>query len=125
MEKAQQDIKAAELKDVEGLSNTKIGKILGISPTSSDLDRRENSRVRASVKRGRPLLIDAFGEEDWREQVEAKKAERDRFFSLNQEERDILLFADDKGISVEEARTVFDDVKAQQEQDSADNRQSD
>jgi hypothetical protein len=125
MEKAQQDIKAAELKDVEGLSNTKIGKILGISPTLSDLDRRENSRVRASVKRGRPLLTDAFGEEGWRKQVEAKKAERNRFFSLDQEERDILLFADEHGESVETARTIFDITKAQQEQDSADNRQSD
>src|SRR5215212_5384942 len=57
VEKAQQDIKAAELKDVEGLSNPEIGKILGISPTARDRERRENSKVRTSVKRGRPLLI--------------------------------------------------------------------
>jgi len=125
MEKAQQYIKAAELKDVEGLSYNKIGEILGIFPTSSDRIRRENSRVRTSVKRGRPLLIDAFGEEDWRKHVEDKKAERDWFFSLDEEERDILLFADDYGISIEEVRTIFDDVKAQQEQDFADNRESD
>src|SRR5215208_3643739 len=109
VEKAQQDIKAAELKDVEGLSYTEIGKILGISPTASDRERRENSRVRTSVKRGRPLLIDAFGEEGWRKQVEDKQAERDRFLSLDEEERNILLFADEYGISVEEARTYFDD----------------
>ena len=125
MEKAQQDIKAAELKDVEGFSYTEIGKILGISPTASDRERRENSRVRTSVKRGRPLLIDAFGEEGWRKQVEDKKAERDWFFSLDEEERRILLFADEQGISVEEARTHSDDVKTQQEQGSADNRESD
>ena len=125
MEKAQQDIKAAELKDVEGLSYTEIGKILGISPTSSDRERRENARVRTSVTRGSPLLLDAFGEEDWRKHVEDKKAERDWFFSLDEEERNILLFADEHGISVEEARTYFDEVKAQQEQDSADYRQSD
>ena len=106
-EKAQEDIKAAELKDVEGLSNSEIGKILGISPTTSDRERRENSRVRTSVKRGRPLLIKAFGEEGWRERAEAKKAERDRFFSLDEEERNILLFADEYGISVEEARTIL------------------
>jgi hypothetical protein len=125
MEKAQEDIKAAELKDVEGLSNPTIGKILGIFPTPSDQERRENSQVRTSVKRGRPLLIDAFGEEGWRKQVEAKKVERDWFFSLDEEERDILLFADELGISVEEARTVFDITKNEQEQDSADDRQSD
>ena len=105
MEKAQEDIKAAELKDVEGLSNPEIGKILGISPTARDRERRENSKVRTSVKRGRPLLIKAFGEEGWRKHVEDKKAERDRFFSLDEEERKILLFADEQGISVEEART--------------------
>jgi hypothetical protein len=125
MEKAQEDIKAAELKDVEDLSNPEIGKILGISPTPSDRERRENSQVRYSVKRGRPLLIKAFGEEGWRKQVEDKKAERDWFFSLDEEEQNILLFADDHGESVETARAIFDEVKAQQEQDSADNRQSD
>jgi len=124
VEKAQQDIKAAELKDVEGLSYTEIGKILSISPTASDRERRENSRVRISVKRGRPLLLDAFGEEDWRKHVEDKKAERARFFLLDEEERKLLLLADEYGISVEEARTIFDVTKAQQEQDSADNRKS-
>jgi len=109
MEKAQQDIKAAELKDVEGLSNKTIGEILGISPAPSDEERRDNSRVRNSVNRGRCLLTSAFAKEGWRKQVEDKKAKRDWFFSLDEEKRKILLFADEHGISVEEARTYFDD----------------
>ena len=54
-------------------------------------------------------MTGAFGEEDWRKHVEAKNAERYRFLSLDEEERNILLFADEHGISVEEARTYFDD----------------
>ncbi len=77
VEDAARDIKAAELKEVEGLSNLKLGELLGIDSPPSEAFKRTNSTVGAMAKRGRLLLVNALGEEGWRKLVEDKRAQRD------------------------------------------------
>jgi len=101
VEKAQQYVRAAELKDVEGLSDCKIGEILGIDPAPSDSVRRQNSRVNHAVKQGRRLLFDAWGEDDWQKHAETKMAECEWFSTLSEDERGWVEFAESEGWSAE------------------------
>jgi hypothetical protein len=109
VENAARDIKAAELKDVEELSNLKLGKQLGIDPPPSEALKRTNSTAGAMAKRGRRLLVNALGEEGWRKLVEAKRAQRDDYWSRSEEERYLLQFAENAGLAPEQARQRLDD----------------
>jgi hypothetical protein len=110
VEDAARDIKAAELQDVEGLSNPKLGNLLGIDPPPSEVVKRTNSTVGVMAKRGRRLLQSNLGEEGWRKLVEAKRAQRDDYWSRSEEERYLLQFAENEGLSPEQARRLLDDV---------------
>jgi hypothetical protein len=104
------DIRAAELQDIEGLSSVKLGQAIGVEAPDSDKVKRTNSRALHMAKRGRRLLINAFGEEGWRELVEKKRAERNHFLSLDDEERSLIRFAEDEGLPIEYARRLANEV---------------
>jgi hypothetical protein len=72
LEGVEEDIRAAELQDVEGLSSVQVGRVLGIDPPQSDQFKRTNSRALTKAKRGRRLLTDALGQDGWQELVESK-----------------------------------------------------
>jgi len=109
VEDAARDITAAELQDVEGLSNLKLGEFLGIEPPPSEAFKRTNSTARDRAKRGRRLLISALGEEGWGKLVEAKRAQRDGYWSRSEEERSLLQFAENDGMTPEQARQRLDE----------------
>jgi hypothetical protein len=115
VEDAARDIKAAELQDVERLNNVQLGKRLGIDPPPSEAVRRTNSTARDSAKRGRRLLKSTLGEEGWRKLVEDKRAQRDGYWSRSEEERSLLQFAENEGLSTEEARRLLDDISSEWE----------
>ena len=115
VEDAARDIKAAELQDVEGLSNLQLGKRLGIDPPPSEAFKRTNSTAGARAKRGRRLLVSAVGEEGWRKLVEDKRAQRADYWSRSEEERYLLQFAEKEGVTPEQARRLLDDVDRNRE----------
>ena len=110
LEGAERDIRAAELQDVEGLSSVQVGRVLGIEPPQSDQFKRTNSRALNMAKRGRRLLTDALGQDGWQELAESKRAEREYFSSLPSEERDLIRFAEAENMSVEDARSLAENI---------------
>ncbi len=103
------DVRAAELKDVEGLSNREVAEVLGLPPPSERArEKNDNSRVREMIKRGRAVVREAFGEEGWRAMVEEKKKEAEWWESLGEAERRAESFAvfqaESLGIPLAEAR---------------------
>jgi len=127
LEEVERYVRAAELKDVEGLSDRKIGEILGIEPAPSDEIRRQNSNVRHAVKQGKRLFTDAWGEEEWEKRAESKRNESEWFLSLTEEGQRWVKFADSEGLSFEEAIRLARETKGEQEevQDLADDPKAD
>jgi len=107
LEKAARYVRAAELRDIEGLSNRQIGEQLGITPPPSDEIRRTNSTAGAAADRGRELVVGALTEEGWQQLIKMKKAERDGFLALSEEERSVVQLAEHLGIPVENARNLI------------------
>ncbi len=110
IEDAERDIRAAELQDIEGLSSVKLGEVLGVEAPASDEFKRTNSRALNMAKRGRCLLVDAFGEEGWQKLAEKKRAEQKHFLALSSEERGLVEFAEAEGMTIEEARQLSKDI---------------
>jgi hypothetical protein len=115
VEDAARDIKAAELQDVEGLSNLQLGRLLGIDPPPSEVVKQTNSTARDMANRGRRLLVNALGEEGWGKLVEAKRAQRDDYRSRSEEERSLLQFAENERLTLEQARQMLDDISGEGE----------
>jgi hypothetical protein len=108
IEDAAGDIRAAELRVVEELSNREVGEILGITPSEGDVIKGENAKARTRADRGEKLLVSTLGEEGWRKLIEAKRAQRDHYLSLSEEERGVLQLAEQEGLSLEQARKLTD-----------------
>ena len=80
---AARDVKAAVLKDVDGLTNRQIGEKLCIPFPIDFLVKGDHPTVRKIVGRGRKILEAALGEEGWRVQVETMKSEAARWRSMD------------------------------------------
>jgi len=72
---ATRDIKASLLKDVDGLSYPEVGRRLGLTRSWHDENKNDHEGARRMVRRGREYLKRALGEDGWRQQIEAMKAE--------------------------------------------------
>jgi hypothetical protein len=59
------DVRAAILRDVDGLPYRVIGQELGILPPPDVHYKGDHPTVRASVKRGREILVKALGTDGW------------------------------------------------------------
>jgi hypothetical protein len=80
---ADRDVKAAVLRDVDGLTYREIGEELGI-PRPKDLEiKGDYPRVRQMVIRGRKILVLALGKDGWRKHIEAMRTEAKRWNSLS------------------------------------------
>ncbi len=112
-EDAARDMRAAELKDVEGLTAPKLGDLLGIEKPDSDKDRRTNSTANDIAKRGRRLLVNNLGEGFWREAVEAKREERKRHLSLSEQEQAIEWLAEELGVTSEQAWGLIERARSE------------
>jgi hypothetical protein len=93
----QEQLQAAELADVVGLSHREIATALGLPPpTGSDERQGGHQKAKERVREGRKLFREAFGgQEGYRSYVEQQKQEARRWESLSTEER----YAEDFGES--------------------------
>ncbi len=99
---ATRDVKAAVLKDVDGLTYRGIGKELGVPPPEDAGHKGDHPTVRKMVRRGRAILVRALGEEGWRRQAEAMRAEAARWRSLSEAQREAEMEAESFGAPYEE-----------------------
>ncbi len=99
---AARDVRAAVLKDVDGLTYREIGKELGVSPPEDVGHKGDHPTVRKMVRRGRRILEQALGVEGWRRQAEAMRIEACRWNALSEEEREAELEAEALGVPYEE-----------------------
>jgi hypothetical protein len=83
------DIKAAVLKDVEGLTYEQIGDRLGVSPPADFGYKGDYAAVRKMVSRGRTFLKAALGAEGYASHVETLKAEAKRRSGTSEAERKV------------------------------------
>jgi hypothetical protein len=98
-----QDVKAALLREVAGLSYKEIGEELRISLPPSYEIKGSHDTVAKSVKRGLDFLQNLLGQDGWREQRDGMKAEAERYKALSEEEQIVERLAQDFGLSKEEA----------------------
>jgi hypothetical protein len=92
----QQQLRAAELADVAGLSHREIGAALILPLTDADKRQGGHQKAKERVREGKKLLREAFGgEEGYSAYIERKKQEAQRWASLSTEQR----YAEDFGES--------------------------
>jgi len=95
----QEQLRAAELADVVGLSHREIGEALNLP--RSDWDERQggNQKAKERVREGRKMFREAFGgEEGYWTYVKQKKQEARRWNSLSTEQRYAEDFAESSGM---------------------------
>ena len=99
---AARDIKAAILREVDGLTNRQIAQVLCINTPSDFLIKGDHPTVRKMVRRGRSALVAALSEEGWRAQAQAMKEEANRWHSRSEIQRRAELEAEALGVPYEE-----------------------
>ncbi len=97
------DVKAAILKDVDGLTNRQIGDELSVPLPADFLIKGDHPTVRKMVRRGKKILEDALGDEGWRAQAEAMKAEATRWRSIDASRRNAEIESETFGVPLEQA----------------------
>jgi hypothetical protein len=103
IENANRDVKAAVLKDVEGLKSRQIAERLGLSSDKYKI-KGGNRTVDKMIERGRELLESALGEDGWHERVKVMKEDAEWFRNLSAEQRGLYLRLDRDRLSDAEAR---------------------
>ena len=96
------DVKAAVLKDVDGLTYRKIGEELCIPAPANIVVKGDHPTVRKMVGRGRMVLEAALGEEGWRRQAEAMRVEAARWRSISAAEQEAEIESEILGVPYEE-----------------------
>jgi hypothetical protein len=99
---AARDVKAAVLREVDGLTNRQIAEVLCMNLPADYLIKGDHPKVRKMVRRGRSALVAALGEEGWRDQVQAMKEEAQRWHSRSEIQRRAELEAEVLGVPYEE-----------------------
>lgn len=101
------DVTAAVLKDVDGLTHREIGERFGILLPVDFGHKGDHATVRKMVLRGRKVLEQALGDDGWRMQASAMRAEAEHWCSLSGDEREAELEAEAIGIPLGEAQRCF------------------
>ena len=78
------DIRAAVLREVDGLTNRQIAQVLCMNLPTEFLIKGDHSRVRKMVRRGRSALVGSLGEEGWRDQAQTMRDEAERWYSTSE-----------------------------------------
>jgi hypothetical protein len=111
IENTGRDVKAAVLRDVDGLTVPKIAEELSIPISDRAKTKGDYSTVHKMIVRGRKILEGAWSEDTWRKKADAMKAEAIRWHSLAPEERVVEECAELLGVSPQEARRMLLDEK--------------
>jgi hypothetical protein len=110
--KAEKHIEAAVLKHVYELSNTEIAREMGEPIAQKQKVKNDPATVRQWVRRGTQLMESAMGKERWRAQVEAMRAEAERWNNLSEEEQEaeeaLELYAEARRIRLDQAEDELD-----------------
>lgn len=105
---AANQVRAAVLADVEGVSHLAIATELGLDVHKNRYEaHRQVSLVANLVNDGRTLLDKVFGWGGWRRKAEEMKAEASRYKALSEEEKEIEALAEKMQLPLEEARSLF------------------
>ena len=99
---AARDIKAAILRDVDGLTNRQIAQALCIDTPSDFPIKGDHPTVRKMVRRGRSVLVAALSEEGWQAQAQAMKDEANRWHARSEIQRRAELEAEALGVPFDE-----------------------
>lgn len=97
------DVRAALLKDVEGLTYKEIGARLGIPPPADFGYKGDHPTVRKMVGRGRKLCRAGLGDEGYASHVHALREEARRRHAMTGAEREVEDLAEAFGLSREDA----------------------
>jgi hypothetical protein len=115
---AARDIKAAVLRDVDGLTNREIGERLGVPLPADFRIKADHPTVRKMVRRGRKALKAALGEEGWKEQVHRMNTELQRWRLKSEIQRQAELKAEALGVPYEEVLRRLEEGSRQSSQES-------
>lgn len=109
VERARDQVRAAVLADVEGLSHREIADALGEDVPGKYEVNMKAPTVGALVRDGRSLLQEALREtgQQWPERAEEMKAEGERYGSLSEAEKEVERLAENTGWSLERARYFY------------------
>jgi hypothetical protein len=108
VERARDQVKAAVLADVEGLSHKKIAKKLGVDVPKRHKENMKIPEIAALVRDGRGLLDNVLPGIGWRRHAEDMKADADRHRDLSDEEKKIEALVENTGWPVERARWFYE-----------------
>ena len=115
------DIKAAILKDVDGLTYKQIGERLGVPPPANFDYKGDHSSVRKMVGRGRRFFNTGLGDEGYVSHVEAMKQESKRRRDMSKTEREAEDLSEAFRIPYEDA---LERVEEERDQDQSREEQS-
>jgi hypothetical protein len=95
----QEQLRAAELADIVGLTHREIGDALGLPLTETDKRQGGHQKAKERVREGKKLLREAFGsEEHYSNYIEQQKQEAQRWRSLSTEQQYAVVFGESFGI---------------------------
>jgi hypothetical protein len=105
---AARDVRAAELKDIDGLSYPEIGERLGLSRSEQDVVKGDHQYVRKKVvPNGRVIFIRALGEQGYKDYIQSKKAEAEWWRSLPEDKKLAEHLAEVSGIPSEKVHSIM------------------
>ncbi len=84
---ATQDVRAAELRDVQDLSHKEVAEISKDTPTEASVIKNDYPTTRARINRGRELLEKAYGKDGWEELANDLKDDAARYANLPEPEQ--------------------------------------
>jgi hypothetical protein len=102
------DVRAAELKDIDGLSYPEIGERLGLSRSEQDVVKGDHQYVRKKVvPNGRDIFIRALGEQGYKDYIQSKKTEAEWWRSLPENKKLAEHLAEVAGIPSEKVHSIM------------------
>jgi predicted DNA-binding protein (UPF0251 family) len=104
---ARDQVKAAVLADVEGLSHKEIANRLGVDVPDRYEINAKIPKITDLARDGREPLDEVLGEIEWRKHAEGMKVEGERYRSLSEVEKEIERLAENMGWTVERARSLY------------------
>jgi len=106
------DIRAAVLREVDGLTNRQIAEALCMNLPTDLLIKGDHPKVRKMVRWGRSALVGALGEEGWQDQAQTMRDEAQRWHSTSEIQQRAELQAEALGVPYEEVLKHLEERQA-------------